>query len=740
MTSERPRPGGIGALVDPASVVVIGASERPSIGRSVIENLQLMGYGGAVVPVNPRYETVLGLECRPSIDEIDIEPDVVVFCVGAGRVLETYRRLPEAGAAAAVIFDGGFAEAGPEGRRLQAELDAINREGSIALCGPNCMGLLNPARRSGAYAQLVHDPAQLPGNVALVAQSGSICIGMMSDTRRFGFSVIVSSGNEASVTTADYIDYLVDDPATRAIATFTETVADPERYAAALDRAAAADKPVVALKVGRSDRTRRAITSHTGGLATGERVMSEVLRAHGAIEVGGLDELTEVLAVCQGRRWPAGNRVSAVTASGGLAELLLDAAPAAGVELPPLSAADRSAIEAAIGPVSGDGNPLDAWGKGQFADNFPRALEVLTATGDSDAVVFPNDAFDGQPMGGPGDILAFTRLLAAAAEAAEAADKPCYQLNTRPGLMHRDQVNALARAGVATVGGLRQGLEAIARVARFTGWRPAPALGPVPSLGLVAELLEAGSRPTIHEHDAKRVLAAYGMAVTAERLVAGPDDLEAAAAELGFPLAVKAVSDAIAHRSDAGLVITGVADIGGLERAYRQIAERLVSLGHSTGASAGRGSPGVDAGQGSPAGILVQEMIDDGVEVFAGTSTDEAFGPVLSFGLGGTAVELLDDTALRVLPLRDGDAAAMIDEIRGAPLLRGFRGQPPADVEALIGCIETLAGLAWAERDHLAEIDLNPILVRPEGRGCVVADALMVPRSRPHPRSPATDA
>lgn len=723
MTPERPRPGGIGALVDPSSVVVIGASERPSIGRSVVENLQLMGYGGAVVPVNPRYETVLGLECRSSIDEIEIEPDVVVFCVGAGRVLETYRKLPEAGAAAAVIFDGGFAEAGDEGRRLQAEIDAINREAGIALCGPNCMGLLNPARRSGTYAQLIHDPAQLPGNVALVAQSGSICIGMMSDTRRFGFSVIVSSGNEAAVTTADYIDHLIDDPATRVIATFTETVPDPERYVTALDRAAAAGKPVVALRVGRNERTRRAITSHTGGLATGDRVMSEVLRAHGAIEAGGLDELTEVLAVCQGRRWPVGNRVSAVTASGGLAELLLDAAPAAGVELPPLSAPDRAAVEAAMGAVSGDGNPLDAWGKGQFMANFPRALEVLAASGDSDAVVFPNDAFDGQPMGGPGDILAFTRLLAASAQV---GDKPHFQLNTRPGLMHRQQADALAEAGVATVGGLRQGLEAIARVARFTRWRPAPPLDPVPSLGLVAGLLEAGPRATIHEHDAKRVLAAYGMAVTAERLVAGPQELGEAAAEIGFPLVVKAVSDAIAHRSDAGLVITGIADLDELERAHRQIIERLSGIG-GAGADA---SAGVDAGtgRGSGAGILVQEMIADGIEVFAGISTDETFGPSVTFGLGGTAVELLDDTALRVLPLRTGDAEAMIDEIRAAPLLRGFRGRPPADVEVLIGCIEALAGLAWAERDHLAEIDLNPILVRPEGRGCVVADALIVPR------------
>ena len=723
MTPDRPRPGGIGALVDPSSVVVIGASERPSIGRSVVENLQLMGYGGAIVAVNPRYETVLGLECRPSIDEIEIEPDVVVFCVGAGRVLETYRKLPEAGAAAAVIFDGGFAEADDEGRRLQAEIDAINQEAGIALCGPNCMGLLNPARRSGAYAQLIHDPAQLPGNVALVAQSGSICIGMMSDTRRFGFSVIVSSGNEAAVTTADYIDYLIDDPATRVIATFTETVADPERYTAALDRAAAAGKPVVALRVGRNERTRRAITSHTGGLATGDRMMSEVLRAHGAIEVGGLDELTEVLAVCQGRRWPVGNRVSAVTASGGLAELLLDAAPAAGVELPPLSAPDRAAVEAAMGPVSGDGNPLDAWGKGQFMANFPRALEVLAASGDSDAVVFPNDAFDGQPMGGPGDILAFTRLLAASAEA---GDKPHFQLNTRPGLMHRQQADALAEAGVATVGGLRQGLEAIARVARFTQWRPVPPLDPVPSLGLVAGLLEAGPRATIHEHDAKRVLAGYGISVTVERLVASPHELGEAAAEIGFPLVVKAVSDAIAHRSDAGLVITGVADLDELERAYRRIAKRLAGL-DGAGADA---SAGADAGTGlgSGTGILVQEMIGDGVEVFVGISTDETFGPSVSFGLGGTAVELLDDTALRVLPLRTGDAEAMIDEIRAAPLLRGFRGRPPADVEALIGCIEALAGLAWAEREYLAEIDLNPILVRPEGRGCVVADALIVPR------------
>ena len=235
-------------------------------------------------------------------------PGVVVFCVGAGRVLEGYRMLPEIGAASAVIFDGGFAEAGEGGQRLQAEIIAISREAGIALCGPNCMGFINPSRRTGAYAQLVHDPDQIFGNVGLVSQSGSMCIGLMSDTRRFGFSTMVSSGNEAVVTTADYIDHLTDDPATAVIAVFSEFIADPEHFVAALDRAASAGKPVVVLKTGRTARSQQAVTSHTGGLCGEARVFSAMLRAHRAIEVHNPDELTEVLTPRlwsgPGRTWP----------------------------------------------------------------------------------------------------------------------------------------------------------------------------------------------------------------------------------------------------------------------------------------------------------------------------------------------------------------------------------------------------------------------------------------------------
>ena len=698
------------ALLNPSSVAVVGASNKPSIGRSVVENLQFIGYAGTILPVNPKYGEVLGLECRASLADLDVTPDVVVFCVGAGRVLDGYRMLPAIGAAGAVIFDGGFAEAGEHGQRLQAEIVAISRETGIALCGPNCMGFINPARRAGAYAQLIHDPDQLSGNVGFVSQSGSMCIGLMSDTRRFGFSTMVSSGNEAVVTTADYIDYLTDDPATAVIAVFSEHIADPEHFVAALDGAAAAGKPVVVLKAGRTARSQRAVTSHTGGLCGEARVFSAMLRAHRAIEVHAPDELTEVLAACQAAHRPAGARASVVTASGGLVELVLDVAPEAGIELPPLSPDDRAKVESFMGSVSGEGNPLDAWGHGQFAVNFPLALSMARSSADTDVVVFPNDAFDGQPMGGSGSGQGFTPLLAASAAA---SDKPHYQLNTRPGLMHRRQVDVLAAGGGATLGGLRQGLSAIAHLAAHSRWKPRPTLSEARRHDRLVELSAAGRGVIIHEHDSKRVLSDYGVPVTRERLVATLEEALDAADEIGFRVVLKAVSDRAAHKSDLGLVKLGIGDSASLERAWEDLAGEIGRTGLA------------------PAGVLVQEMVSGGVEVLAGVSRDRDFGLTLAVGPGGVEADLSDarDVVLRVLPLRVGDAAAMISESpRLAPLMSGFRGQPPADAEALIECIEALARFAWAERDLIDEVDLNPVLVLSAGEGCVAADALIVTR------------
>src|SRR5207249_2808774 len=370
----------------------------------------------------------------------------------------------ERGARAAVIYDAGFAELGEEGARQQAQIAGLCREAGMPVCGPNCMGILNPTARSTTYKQTVMDAAGLAGNVAIVSQSGSVCIALLSDLRRYGVSLSVSAGNEAVTTTVDYLDYLIDDPATKVIATFTETVCEPERYVAALDRAAAVGKPVVVLKVGRAERTQRAITSHTGGLAGESRVFSEVLKAHRAIEVSDLDEMSEVLAVCQGARWPRGRGISVITGSGGLAELILDNATAAGLHLPPLSSAERTEAERVIGRITGDGNPFDAWGNGDYAVNLPHAMSVVDNSEQIDAICYCADTSNEGHLGHPGRVLENVKMLA---DAAKGSSKPYYLMSSRPGVMNAQQAKALRDAGLVQIGGTRQGLGAIDRIARY---------------------------------------------------------------------------------------------------------------------------------------------------------------------------------------------------------------------------------------------------------------------------------
>src|SRR4029077_14673173 len=441
-----------------------GASERPSIGRALMESAATLGYEGRLYPINPKYPEILGQRCYPSMSELPEPPDVVALCVSYTRIVESFRTVADRGAGGAVIYDGGVAEQRDEGRRRQAELVGMSREAGIALCGPNCMGILNPHHRSSAYMQEVRDPTGLAGTVGLVSQSGSICIGMLADIRRFGYSHVISSGNEAVVSTAQYIEALIDDPDTRVIATFPEGIAAPERYVAALDRAADAGKPVVVLKVGRTERTQRAITSHTGGLAGESRVFSELLRAHRAIEVNDLDEMSEVLAVCQGARWPRGRGICVVTGSGGLAEMMLDVGTAAGLDLPPLSADERAEAERVIGRITGDGNPFDAWGNGNYAVNLPHAMSVVDNSEKIHSICYCADFGNEAHLGDPNRLLDNVNMLA---KAAAASSKPYYLLASRAGYMNSKQIKALREAGLVQIGGTRQGLGALDRVGRY---------------------------------------------------------------------------------------------------------------------------------------------------------------------------------------------------------------------------------------------------------------------------------
>jgi acetate---CoA ligase (ADP-forming) len=451
------------ALFRPKSIAVVGASDKPTIGRRLIASLDRIGFDGPIFPVNPNYSTVSGRQCYANAAELPETPDVAVFCVGHARVLDALLAAAARGVRAAVIYDGGFAERGEDGRRLQAQTEGICRDAGIALCGPNCMGVLSPHDRSTTYLQELRDPAGLAGNVGVVSQSGAFCISLLTDIRRFAFSYVVSSGNEAVVVAADYLEYLVDDPHTKVIGCFIETVRSPDCFVAALDRAAARGKPVVVLKVGRTERTRHAVTTHTGGLAGEPGFVSELLRAHRAIEVSDLVEFTEVLAAAQGARRAAGRRIGVVTSSGGLAELILDVAGSADLRLPPLPAAAKEEIERRIGFVSGDGNPLDAWGNGTFVANLPHALGLFDRSSDHDIIVFCRDNCDGQPFEMPELPWSYLELFV---RAAENSGKPHYLLHTRPGVMNKEQVAYLRAASIPVVGGIREGLAAIDWLAR----------------------------------------------------------------------------------------------------------------------------------------------------------------------------------------------------------------------------------------------------------------------------------
>jgi acetate---CoA ligase (ADP-forming) len=454
----------IEALFRPKSIAIVGASEKPTIGRRLIASLDRIGFTGAIFPINPNYSTVLGRPCYPSIADTPEVPEAAAFCVGHRLVLDPLKAAADRGIRAAVIYDGGFAERGVEGSARQEHIVGICREADIALCGPNCMGVLNPIDRSTTYLQELRDPAGLAGNVGIVSQSGGFCVSLLTDVSRFGFSAIASSGNEAVVDAAQFLEYLIDDPSTAVIGCFIETVRSPDRFVAALDRAAANGKPVVVLKVGHTDRTRRAVTSHTAGAAGDPRAFSELLRAHRGVEVADFVEFTEVLAACQGSRRPKGRRIGVITSSGGLAELMLDIAAAHDLALPPLPGDARADIDRLVGYVTGDGNPLDAWGNGTFAPNLDHAVAALQQSPDHDVVVFCRDNCPGQPMDAPETALNYLQQFA---RAAAASDKPHYLLHTRPGSIDPAHVASLREAGIAVITGIREDLGAVDKLARW---------------------------------------------------------------------------------------------------------------------------------------------------------------------------------------------------------------------------------------------------------------------------------
>jgi acyl-CoA synthetase (NDP forming) len=667
----------------------------------VLTSLQKMGFDGAVWPVNPKKDEILGYRCYPSLADAPGAADVVAICTRADSVPEHLETLGKLGSKAAVVYDGGFVEAGPDGKSLQARVVGICKTFGIALCGPNCMGVVNFHQGATLYKLPIFDRARLTGNVGLISQSGSITIGLLGDVRRFGFSHVISTGNEAVLTISDYLEFLIDDPTTEIIALFIESVRRPARFRAALERAAKVGKPVVVVKVGRSVRAGSAVVSHTGGLAGESRVFSEMLKRSAAIEVSELDEMTEVLAALQAKHRPRGSRVAIVTGSGGQAELILDVAEANEIDLPPLDSATKLEAERVIGHFSGDGNPLDAWGNGDIQRNLPHAFGIFARHSGYDAVVLCNENIDNAPIGRAEGVL---RLFC---DAARTSDKPHYCLNMRPGLMHTGNVEMLRDVGASMIGGVRQGLRAIDRIARYESRRHVIPGAPVNCA--VSSPFRDETRKTINEYEAKKILRAFGVPVVVEQLVENIDAGLSAARRIGWPVVLKVVSDVVTHKTEFGLVHLDLRDEDAFQSSWKVLSDQAR----------------VALPVGEAARFLVQAMVKGGVEVFAGLRLDPDWGLALVFGVGGTLIEIIRESSVRLLPVSDHDLDEMLRETRAWTLLSGVRGGQPADIDALKACLRGVIRFGEVASKQLVEFDLNPIKVMPAGQGCVAVDALI---------------
>lgn len=692
----------VDSLLRPRSVAIIGASaDTAKLTGRPLAYLEKYGFAGDIYPVNPRYQTIGAHRCYPDIAALPHAPDAAVVLLGSGRVLDAVRQLAAIGTRSAIVLASGFGESGPEGRARQEELRQA--AGAMRLLGPNTIGLVNVSEGIvlSASNALVTDEI-VAGNIALVSQSGGILGSLLSRAQAagIGFSKLIATGNECDLEVADFIDHLTDDAATQVIALYLEGLRNAKAFQAAVIRAQAAGKAVVAYKVGRSEAGARSAVSHTGALAGSDAAYDAMFKQFGVIRAERYSDLLDIpLALSRGRRLK-GPRVAIITSTGGAASLLADAAGMLGLETPPPDAATAAKLETlAIEGATLDRNPIDVTLAGVKPETFRAVLEAVTAspTYDAVAVVLGSSALrEPETAGAP--------LRACAA----ASDKPIVGFAS-PDAPHL--IRALNLAGVPTFAAPESCAAALAALRRTGGTAgAAAAAGEAVTSPAITEDIRALLRPgALNEAESKQLFAHFGIPVTREIVAGTPDEAAAAAMTFGGNVVVKVLSRDLLHKSDAGGVAVDIAP-GDVARVCGEMAERFAA-----------------AVGGKPDGFLVQELVRGGIELILGFHHDPQLGPVVLLGMGGVAAELYRDTTLRLAPVSRGEAHAMIGELKTAALLKGYRGRPAADVGALARAIVAFSDMVVALGNALQEAEINPLFVLPGAGGVVGADGVAVP-------------
>ncbi len=694
-------------LFYPRSVAVVGASPRGGYGLSVINGLRMIGFTGAIYPVNPNYDTIAELQAYPEIGAIPEAVDAVAIAVPSPAVPGVVAQAIDAGANGGVVFGSGFAEAGAEGRALQADLRALC-SGRFPLIGPNCLGVASYLGRAALWG-IPNAMEREAGSVGLVSQSGNMALTLMAASRGLRLAHAASTGNQAVVDAVDVMSFYLAEPGVRVIAAVLEGLAGIERFRRVAARAAERDVPIVVLKLGRSEKASRAAVAHTGSLTGADELYDALFRQYGVVRVDDLDELIETAKLLAGDRPPAGARLGVFASSGGECGLVSDLAAASGVELPELPPETRGDLLRLLPPFANPHNPLDltaaGWGSREINAGVGSMLAALP-TIDIVAFIADNTRNSGS--------LAATRwdqMIAGLADAREQTDKPVAVINTIPDVSH-ELADELAARNLIHLAGIRTAIRAIGHAGHYAQWRVrGRALQAAVSVdsarrATALELPSAGSGG-VSETASKDLLQLYGIPVPPGGLAGSLAEALELANEVGYPVVLKIEADGLHHKTEVGGVALGISSDDQLRAEYAALLGRV-----SAHAPAAR-----------IRGVRVERMASGLIELIVGGRNDPAFGPVVVAGLGGVLAEALQDVSTRLAPIDADEARTMLGELRGATLLGPFRGRPAINIDAVADIIVRVSQLL-VELPEIQELDLNPVLA--DAEGCIAVDGLVV--------------
>lgn len=670
-------------LLRPRSIAVVGGGPA----AEVVHQCRRLGFTGPIFAVHPRREAVAGIRCHPRIEDLPETPDCTFLAVNARTTVAMVARLSAMGAGGAVAFASGFAETGEAGARLQQEL--LRAAGGMPVLGPNCHGFLNCLDGVALWPDQ-HGAVAVERGVALLSQSGNIAVSLTMQRRGLDLAMVVTLGNQAMLGPSPLIEELAGDPRIRAIGLCLERIDDRDRFAEAVAAARRRGKPVVALRLARGPAAREAALSHTASLAGEEMVATAFLSRLGVACIDSLPALLECLKILHIHGPLPGRRLVSLSCSGGEAALIADAAARHGLSFPPFPASRRSAIAAALEDRVTVRNPLDyhtfVWNRRE------RLRQVFTPAigGEADLALLILDF----PRRDRCADDAWWCAVEAFADACRSNGSAGAVLATLPECLPETHAENLAARGLVPLCGIEEGLAAIAAAA-------AVATSPTAPPSFLSAAIAEGTALLLPERPAKELLAGFGLVVPEGRIVHSVEEARAAAADLGFPLVAKCSGAGIAHKSERGGVRLGLRDGTAVAAAVAD----LLAL--------------------SPA-VLLERMVEDGVaELILGLGRDPEFGLYLLLGSGGVLAELVGDRAVLPLPATSAEIEGALRSLRVRPLLEGHRGRPPGDLAALLEAVAAVQRFAEARTPTILELDINPLIVRPRGRGAVAVDALL---------------